>query len=252
MPRAPNTHSIRLPSLLYSAVTETSPQKPFKLAPSILSADFARLGEQLRAAEAAGADLIHVDVMDGHFVPNITLGPLVVEACRRSTKLPLDVHLMITEPERYVETFAAAGADGITVHAEATVHLHSTLQLVRTSGAKVGLAVNPLTPLNLVEEALPYLDLVLVMSVNPGFGGQTFIEGSFERLRRVAAWKRDLKPECGLEVDGGVSALNIARVLDAGAEIVVAGSAVYTPHDKVAENIQTLRVAARAATEADR
>ena len=152
---------------------------------------------------------------------------------------------MITEPERYVEAFAAAGADGITVHAEATVHLHSTLQLVKKTGAKVGLAVNPLTPLNVVEDALPYLDLVLVMSVNPGFGGQTFIEGSYERLRTVAMWKRDLNPRCELEIDGGVGAENIANVLEAGADIVVAGSAVYTPYDKVAENIKALRDAAQ-------
>ena len=220
-------------------------RKSFKLAPSILAADFARLGEQVRAAEDAGAEMIHVDVMDGHFVPNITLGPLVVEACKRSTKLPLDVHLMITEPERYIKAFAEAGADGITVHVEATVHLHSTLQLVRASGSRVGLTLNPLTPLSFVEEALPYLDLVLIMSVNPGFGGQSFIEASYERLRKVAAWKRDRKLAFEIEVDGGVSAANIAQVLEAGAEIVVAGSAVYTPYDKVAENIKALRDAAR-------
>lgn len=219
-------------------------EKSFKLAPSILSADFNRLGEQLAAAEDAGADMVHVDVMDGHFVPNITLGPLIVEACKRATRLPLDVHLMITEPERYVEMFAEAGADGITVHAEATVHLHSTLQLIEKAGAKVGLALNPLTPLGIVEEALPYLDLVLVMSVNPGFGGQSFIEASFERLRTVAALKRDLNPRCELEVDGGVSATNIAKVLEAGVEVVVAGSAVYRPHNKVGENIRILRDAA--------
>ena len=218
----------------------------FKLAPSILAADFARLGEQIAAAEEAGADMIHVDVMDGHFVPNITLGPLVVEACKRATDLPLDVHLMITEPERYVEVFAAAGADSLTVHTEATAHLHSTLQLVKKTGAKVGLALNPLTPLNVVENALPYLDLVLIMSVNPGFGGQTFIEASYERLRTVAAWRRDTNPACELEVDGGVGADNITRVLEAGAEIVVAGSAVYKPYDRVAENIKTLRDAAQA------
>ena len=217
----------------------------FKLAPSILAADFTRLGEQIRAAEDAGADLIHVDVMDGHFVPNITLGPLMVEACKRATRLPLDVHLMISEPERYIDDFAAAGADGLTVHTEATVHLHSTLQLVRASGAKVGLTLNPLTPLNVVEDALPYLDLVLIMSVNPGFGGQSFIEASYERLRRVAAWKRDLELDYEIEVDGGVSPANIAKVLAAGAEIVVAGSAVYKPYDKVAENIETLQNAAQ-------
>lgn len=226
-------------------MNETVPQKTFKLAPSILAADFARLGEQIHAAEAAGAEMIHVDVMDGHFVPNITLGPLIVEACKRATHLPLDVHLMITEPERYVEMFAEAGADSLTVHAEATVHLHSTLQIVKKTGAKVGLAVNPLTPLNVVEDALPYLDLVLIMSVNPGFGGQTFIEASCERLRTVAAWKRDINPDCELEVDGGVGAENIARVVEAGVNIVVAGSAVYRPYDRVAENIKALRDAAQ-------
>lgn len=219
-------------------------QTNFKLAPSILSADFSRLGEQLKAAEDAGADLIHVDVMDGQFVPNITIGPLVVEACKRATTLPLDVHLMIVEPERYLEDFIGAGANGLTIHAEATPHVHRALQVINAGGVHSGLAVNPLTPLELYKEALPYLDLALIMSVNPGFGGQAFIKGSFERLRTLVAWRDELNPDCEIEVDGGVGPDNIRAVLDAGAEIIVAGSAVFTPFDKVKANVEALRNAA--------
>lgn len=181
--------------------------------------------------------------MDGRFVPNITIGPLVVEACRRATDLPLDVHLMIIEPERFVQDFANAGADGLTIHAEATPHVHRTLQMIKEAGVRTGLAVNPLTPLTVYREALPYLDLALIMSVNPGFGGQTFIETSFERLRTLKAWKKELNPECELEVDGGVKPDNLADVVAAGAEVVVAGSAVFSPFDKVEENVQALRSA---------
>lgn len=216
---------------------------PFKLAPSVLAADFTRLGEQVKEAEAAGADLIHVDIMDGQFVPNISFGSLVIKACRKVTKLPLDVHLMIVEPERFLAQFVAAGADTVTVHAEATSHLHRALQMIRQEGARAGLVVNPLTPLAVVKDALPYLDQVLIMSVNPGFGGQSFIEGSLERLQQVRAWIDEGGFEIDLEVDGGVGVDNIKTVVTAGANIVVAGSAVFGS-DNVTENVKALREAA--------
>ena len=212
-----------------------------KIAPSILAADFSRLGEQVKAAEEAGADYIHIDVMDGHFVPNITIGPMIVQACKRVTKLPLDVHLMISDPERYLETFAEAGADIITLHAEATPHVHRALQVVRESGTRAGLAVNPVTPLEVLKEALPYLDLALVMSVNPGFGGQKFIEATIRRLRTVREWIGDINPNCELEVDGGIDKSTAPRVADAGASVLVAGSAIYSGMDSVQENIAALR-----------
>lgn len=213
------------------------------IAPSILSADFARLGEAAGAAEAGGADLIHVDVMDGHFVPNITLGPAVVAALKRSTKLPLDVHLMISQPERYVAAFVDAGATFVTVHAEATSHLHGVLTQVREAGAKAGLAVNPLTPLDVVELALPYLDLVLVMSVNPGFGGQPFIPGSVARIEAVRRMRDRVNPNCLIEVDGGITAKTAALAHAAGADVLVAGSAIYGGLGTVAENLTALRAA---------
>ena len=212
-----------------------------KLAPSILAADFSRLGEQIKAAEEAGADYIHVDVMDGHFVPNITLGPMIVQACKRVTKLPLDVHLMIAEPERYLETFAEAGADILTLHAEATPHIHRALQVIRESGTRAGLAVNPITPLEVVKEALPYLDLALVMSVNPGFGGQAFIEATLRRLRTVRGWIDEINPNCELEVDGGIDRNTAPRVAQAGATVLVAGSAIFSGMDSVQENMAALR-----------
>lgn len=212
------------------------------IAPSILSADFSRLGEAAAAAEAAGADLIHVDVMDGHFVPNITFGPAVVSALKRSTQLPLDVHLMISRPERYVADFVDAGADYVTVHAEATPHLHGILTQVRQAGAKAGLAVNPLTPLDVVELALPYLDLVLVMSVNPGFGGQPFIPGSVARVEAARRMRDRVNPNCLVEVDGGITTKTAPAVAAAGADVLVAGSAVYG-HGTVSENLAALRAA---------
>jgi ribulose-phosphate 3-epimerase len=217
---------------------------PIAIAASILASDFGRLAEQIQEAELGGAEVIHVDVMDGRFVPNITIGPLIVEACRRATDLPLDVHLMIVEPERYVERFIAAGADWLTVHAEATVHLHRTLELVRDAGAKPGLALNPLTPLAVLREALPELDLALLMSVNPGFGGQRFIPGTLERLRTVRAWRDEMNRSCRLEVDGGINRDSVAAAVSAGAELLVAGSAVFDPRAAVAENISGLRAAA--------
>lgn len=214
---------------------------PTKLAPSILAADFSRLGEQIRAAEEGGADLIHIDVMDGQFVPNITLGPLIVRACKRVTRLPLDVHLMIVQPERFLEVFAEAGADTLTIHAEATPHLHSALQTIRTSGARAGLAVNPVTPLHVYREALPFIDRALLMSVNPGFGGQSFIDSTLRRLVTLSDWRDDLNPNCDIEVDGGIDRHTAPRAVEAGAEILVAGSAVFSGMDSVQENLAALR-----------
>jgi len=198
-----------------------------KIAPSILSADFCRLGEEIKAVEAAGADYIHIDVMDGHFVPNITIGPLVVDAIRKITRLPLDVHLMIENPDRYIPDFAAAGADIIVVHAEASVHLHRSIQLIKSLGKKAGVSLNPATPLNYLEYVLADLDLVLLMTVNPGFGGQSFIEEAVPKIKALRAMldKRGLEAE--LEVDGGVKVDNIARISHAGADVFVAGSAVF-------------------------
>lgn len=202
-----------------------------KIAPSILSADFARLGQEIEAIAAAGADYVHVDVMDGHFVPNITIGPLVVEAARRVTDLPLDVHLMIDNPDCYIPEFVRAGADIITVHSEAVNHLHRTVQLIRSLGKKAGVSINPATPVSVLEVILDDLDLVLVMSVNPGFGGQSFIPvclQKIEALRRMIE-RRGLTVE--LEVDGGVKLDNIRTIAAAGAEVFVAGSAVFSTPD---------------------
>lgn len=205
-----------------------------KIAPSILSADFSRLGDEVRAVAAAGADYIHLDVMDGHFVPNITIGPLVVEAVRKITPLPLDVHLMITEPDRYIPDFAAAGADIIVVHAEACWHLHRTVQLIKSLGKRAGVSLNPATPLNALEYVLGELDLVLLMTVNPGFGGQSFIEACIPKIQALRGMldKRGLEAE--LEVDGGVKTDNIARIAHAGADVFVAGSAVFGSADYAA------------------
>lgn len=216
-----------------------------KIAPSILSADFSRLGEEIAAIETGGADYVHIDVMDGHFVPNITIGPLVVEAARRVTTLPLDVHLMIENPDRYIADFAKAGADIITVHYEAVPHLHRTVQLIHSLGKKAGVSLNPATPLNCLDMILDELDLVLIMSVNPGFGGQQFIPSclpKIEALRKVID-RRGLAVE--LEVDGGVKLDNIASIAAAGAEVMVAGSAVYGT-DNYAATIAALKARAAA------
>jgi ribulose-phosphate 3-epimerase len=217
-----------------------------KIAPSILSADFTRLGEHVREAEAGGADWIHVDVMDGRFVPNLTIGPLIAAAAKRSTTLPVDVHLMIEQPERYVDAFADAGADYITVHVEASPHLHRTVQQIRARGVRPGVTLNPGTPADALAEILPYVDLVLVMSVNPGFGGQSYIPTSTAKIARI----RRMLDEAGLghvelQVDGGVAPDTIGEVVRAGASCVVAGSAVYNDRRSVAENLRLLREAAR-------
>ncbi len=202
-----------------------------KIAPSILSADFSRLGDEIRAIEAGGADYVHIDVMDGHFVPNITIGPLIVEAVRKVTTLPLDVHLMIEGPDRYIPDFARAGADIITVHQEAVPHLHRTVQLIRSLGKKAGVSINPATPVATLDVILDDLDLVLVMSVNPGFGGQSFIPAC---LPKIAALRRDIERRglaVELEVDGGVKTDNIGQIVGAGADVLVAGSAVFGAAD---------------------
>jgi ribulose-phosphate 3-epimerase len=200
-----------------------------KIAPSILSADFAALGEAIARVEAAGADQLHVDVMDGHFVPNLTIGPPVIESVRKRTRLPLDVHLMIEEPERWVEAYVNAGADYLTVHAEACVHLERVLTLIREAGARSGVALNPSTPPEVLEYVLDDLDLVLVMSVNPGFGGQSFIPTAYEKIRRLRVMLAD-RPVL-ISVDGGVNADNAPALAQAGATVLVAGSAIFGAPD---------------------
>ena len=214
-----------------------------KLAPSILSADFARIGEIVAETERAGADYIHVDVMDGRFVPNLTIGPLIVEAIKKHTKLPLDIHLMIVEPERLVPDFISAGADKVTVHQEATTHLHSLVQEIRKLGASPGVSLNPATPASMIEEILPDLDLVLVMSVNPGFGGQAFIPGSLRKLALVRRMISDAGLATELEVDGGIKPDNVAQVVEAGANVIVAGSAVYNDRTSIADAIHQMNSA---------
>ena len=209
--------------------------KKVKVAPSILSADFSRLGEEIRAVEAAGADIIHIDVMDGHFVPNITIGPLIVQAARKVTKLPLDVHLMIENPELYIADFATAGADYLTVHAEAAYHLHRLVQSIREhKGVKAAVSLNPATPLEALDYVLGDLDMVLIMSVNPGFGGQAFIPSQIDKIRALRKRVDDRKLDLEIEVDGGVKTDNAAEVAAAGADILVAGSAVFGSKDYAA------------------
>jgi ribulose-phosphate 3-epimerase len=213
----------------------------FEIAPSILSADFARLADEMKAVEEGGATVLHVDVMDGHFVPNITIGLPVVRSLRKATKLTLDCHLMITDPGTYAEQFVEAGADMVSVHVEADAHLHRTLTSIRKAGGKAGIAINPATPLSALDEALPFADFVLVMSVNPGFGGQAFIHTATEKVRRLREMIESRGLQVRIEIDGGIDAGNILEVIEAGAQILVAGSAIYgkpSPADAVRELVE--------------
>ncbi len=212
-----------------------------KIAPSILAADFSRLGEEIEKVDVSGADLIHIDVMDGHFVPNITIGPDVVKHLRKATNKPFDVHLMISEPDKYIEKFADAGADIITVHAEASLHLNRTIQLIKSFGKKAGVALNPATPLSVLEYVLQDLDMVLVMTVNPGFGGQSYINSSTRKIEELKSMINKQKLYIDIEVDGGIDVNTIGLVTKAGANVIVAGSAVYGKPD-VGEAIKQLRL----------
>jgi len=211
-----------------------------KIAPSILSADFSRLGEEVIAAEKAGADLVHVDVMDGHFVPNITIGPLVVKAVKKVASIPLDVHLMIEDPDKYIRDFADSGADIITVHQEASVHLHRTIQNIKECGVKAAVSINPATPVSSLELVLSYVDMVLIMSVNPGFGGQKFIPEALDKIRQLRDIITRNKYRAEIEVDGGVNIDNVADVMKAGADIVVMGSAFYNS-ENYADTVKRVR-----------
>jgi len=215
--------------------------RKIEIIPSILSADFARLGEQVREAERAGADRIQADVMDGHFVPNITFGPMVIKAVRSNTSLPIEAHLMIERPELYIPEFAKAGADYIIVHVETSPHLHRTIQQIKSEGVRPGVAINPSTLLAAIEEVLEYVELVTVMTVNPGFGGQDFIESMLPKIRRLLGMIQERGLDCDIEVDGGVHDETAPKVVEAGANLLVAGSAVFGTPDGVAAAIERLR-----------
>jgi ribulose-phosphate 3-epimerase len=216
-------------------------RQKIKIAPSILSADFGRLSDQIAEAVGGGADYIHVDVMDGRFVPNITIGPPVVACIRAHASVPLDVHLMIESPDRYIPEFVQAGANIITVHVEACTHLHRVVESIKEQGAMAGVSLNPATPLTAIDEILPYVDLVLVMSVNPGFGGQKFIENSVDKIARLRQGLDQQSLTAELEVDGGISAENAPRVVRAGARVLVAGAAIFGQKESVAKSIAKIR-----------
>src|SRR5689334_7997310 len=212
-----------------------------ELVPSILSADFTRLGEQVREAEAGGAQRIQIDVMDGHFVPNITMGPMVVEATRRSTRLPLEAHLMITNPMDYIETFAKAGADVIIVHQEVSPHLHRLIQHIRQAGKSPAVALNPSTPVFMLDDMLPLLDMVLIMTISPGFGGQELVPETLPKIARLRRMITERGLRCDIEVDGGINETTARQVVQAGANLLVAGSAVYNAKESVAQAMERLR-----------
>jgi ribulose-phosphate 3-epimerase len=219
----------------------TDSENRIKIAPSIFSAEFARLGEQIDEAAKAGADYIHVDVMDGHFVPNITLGPAIVKAIRPYSDIPLDVHLMIERPQDYIMQFADAGADIITVHVEACPHIHRTIQTIKETGVKAGASVNPGTPVDRLDDVLPDLDIVLVMTVNPGFGGQSFIRSTLEKIRVMRRKLDERRLGAELEVDGGINMQTAAMAVEAGADVLVAGAAVFGSGQTIREAIQKIR-----------
>lgn len=226
-------------------IAKKQPQNTFELAPSLLSADFSRLGEEIKAIETGGATVLHVDVMDGRFVPNITIGLPVVKSLRKITDLTIDCHLMIVEPSRYAVEFVKAGANMVSVHVEADVHLQRTLTAIREAGGQAGIAINPATPLIHLEEALPFADFILLMSVNPGFGGQKFIHTSVDKLRRLRKMIDERGLSVRIEIDGGIDAGNIKQIVEAGAEIIVAGSAVFgkgNPTESAQEMIEAATV----------
>jgi ribulose-phosphate 3-epimerase len=222
-----------------------------RIAPSILSADFSRIADAVELAEKAGADLIHVDIMDGHFVPNLTLGPRLVACIRNATRLPIDVHLMVENPRAFVPLFHEAGADWISLHVEATAHLHKDISLIKDFGRKAGVALNPATPAHLLEEIIGDLDFILLMSVNPGWGGQSFIPSSLEKIRKLKAWLRERKLDVAVEVDGGIKLDNLEEILRAGMEVVVAGSAIFEAPDPAAVIREMKKIAARVADRKD-
>lgn len=212
-----------------------------QIAPSVLASDFTQLGQQVSEAQAGGANLIHIDVMDGRFVPNITMGPLVVKAIRRVTDLPLDVHLMIVEPERYIQDFADAGADIISVHIETSPHLHRTLQMIRESGCRVGVALNPHIPASALSEVITMVDLINVMTVNPGFGGQSFIMDTKSKIAELRAMIGDVKAKVDIEVDGGINTETVTHAVQSGANVLVAGTAIFGHKDGISAGISALR-----------